>query len=162
MLLLKGLMMVAYKYKDVNYFIGPVSISNWYPNFYKSLMVRYISTKFLCHELKDMVQARTPFNVNFLKTDPDILLENNIATVEKFDRYMMKLSNGDYRLPTLFKKYLKLQSKFLCFNIDPDFNDTLDGLLLLKFSDIPESELSMLIKDSSDEEKEMIKKRFYS
>ncbi len=162
MLLLKGLMMVAYKYKDVNYFIGPVSISNWYPNFYESLMVRYISTKFLCHELKDMVQARTPFNVNFLKTDPDILLENNIATVEKFDRYMMKLSNGDYRLPTLFKKYLKLQSKFLCFNIDPDFNDTLDGLLLLKFSDIPESELSMLIKDSSDEEKEMIKKRFYS
>lgn len=162
MLLLKGLMMVAYKYKDVNYFIGPVSISNWYPDFYKSLMVRYISTKFPCNEFKDMVQARTPFNVNFLKTDPDILLENNIATVEKFDRYMMKLSNGDYRLPTLFKKYLKLQSKFLCFNIDPDFNDTLDGLLLLKFSDIPESELSMLIKDSSDEEKEMIKKRFYS
>ena len=55
-----------------------------------------------------------------------------------------------------------MHSKFLCFNIDPDFNDTLDGLLLLTFSDIPDSELLMLMRDSSDEEKEMIKKRFYN
>jgi hypothetical protein len=73
---------------------------------------------------------------------------------------MMKLSNGDYRLPTLFKKYLKMQSKFLCFNIDPDFHDALDGLLLLEFKNIPESELLMLMKDSSDEEREMLIKRF--
>ena len=160
MLLLKGLMMVAYKYKDVDYFIGPVSISNWYPKFYKSLMVKYISSEFSRDNLKDLVEARTPFEVDFLKADADILLENNMGSVEKFDRYMMKLSNGDYRLPTLFKKYLKLQSKFLCFNVDPDFNDALDGLLLLEFKNIPESELLMLMKDNSDEEKELLIKRF--
>lgn len=161
MLLLKGLMMVAYRYKDVKHFIGPVSISNWYPIFYKSLMVHYISKEFPS-QYAGLVMARTPFAANFLRTDPNVLLENNISSVEKFDRYMMKLSNGDYRLPTLFKKYLKMQSKFLCFNIDPDFNDTLDGLLLLTFNDIPDSELLMLMRDSSDEEKEMIKKRFYN
>lgn len=160
MLLLKGLMMVAYQYDDVDYFIGPVSISNWYPKFYKSLMVRYISSNFSCDELRSMVQARTPFTTDFLRTDADILLEHNTSSVEKFDRYMLKLSNGDYRLPTLFKKYLKMQSKFLCFNIDPDFNDALDGLLLLDFKNIPESELMMLMKDSSDEEKERMIKRF--
>lgn len=160
MLLLKGLMMVAYRMKDVDYFIGPVSISNWYPKFYKSLMVEYISREFSCDELKGFVEARTPFNKDFLRVDVDVLLENNIASVEKFDRYLMKLSNGDYRLPTLFKKYLKMQSKFLCFNIDPDFHDALDGLLLLKFEDVPESELLMLMKDNSEEEKEMMVKRF--
>lgn len=160
MLLLKGLMIVAYNYKDVECFIGPVSISNWYPKFYKSMMVKYISSEFSCDELKDMVEARTPFKVDFLRADADILLENNMSSVEKFDRYMMKLSNGDYRLPTLFKKYLKMQSKFLCFNIDPDFHDALDGLLLLEFKNIPESELLMLMKDSSDEEREMLIKRF--
>ena len=107
-----------------------------------------------------MAEPRTPFTTDFLKVDVDVLLEHNIASVEKFDRYMMKLSNGDYRLPTLFKKYLKMQSKFLCFNVDPDFHDALDGLLLLEFKNIPESELMMLMKDSNDEEKEMIKKRF--
>lgn len=160
MLLLKGLMIVAYRHKDVEYFIGPVSISNWYPKFYKSLMVRYISTQHSCMEMKGMAEPRTPFETDFLKVDVDTLLEHNIGSVEKFDRYMMKLSNGDYRLPTLFKKYLKMQSKFLCFNVDPDFHDALDGLLLLEFKNIPESELMMLMKDSSDEEKEMIKKRF--
>lgn len=161
MLLLKGLMLVAYKYRDVDYFIGPVSISNWYPKFYKSMMVHYISKEHTSPYV-DSVSARTPFMADFLRTDPDVLLEHNASSVEKFDRFLMKLSNGDYRLPTLFKKYLKMQSKFLCFNIDPDFNDTLDGLLLLGFKDIPESELLMLMKDSSDEEKEMIKKRFYT
>lgn len=160
MLLLKGLMMVAYQKKDVEYFIGPVSISNWYPKFYKSLMVKYISSEFSCDELRSLVEARTPFEMDFLRTDADILLENNTSSVEKFDRYLMKLSNGDYRLPTLFKKYLKMQSKFLCFNIDPDFHDALDGLLLLEFKNIPESELLMLMKDSSDEEKELLIKRF--
>lgn len=160
MLLLKGLMVVAYRYADVKYFIGPVSISNWYPKFYKSLMVRYISNEFSCDELKGMVEARTPFQMDFLKADADILLENNTSSVERFDRYMMKLSNGDYRLPTLFKKYLKMQSKFLCFNIDPDFNDALDGLLLLEFKNIPESELRMLMKDNDDDEREQMIKRF--
>ena len=160
MLLLKGLMTVAYRMKDVECFIGPVSISNWYPKFYKSLMVEYISRQFSCDELKGFVEARTPFNKDFLRVDSDVLLENNMSSVEKFDRYLMKLSNGDYRLPTLFKKYLKLQSKFLCFNIDPDFHDALDGLLLLKFEDVPESELLMLMKDNSEEEKEMMVKRF--
>lgn len=160
MLLLKGLMMVAYKYDNVKYFIGPVSISNWYPKFYKSIMVHYISENYSCDKsLKDMIKPKTPFEPDFLKTDVDILLEN-IDTVDKFDRYMLKLSNGDYRLPTLFKKYLKLQSNFLCFNVDPDFNDTLDGLLLLEFKNIPESELLMLMKDSSDEEKRLILDRF--
>ena len=160
MLLLKGLMMVVLNKKDVEYFIGPVSISNWYPKFYKSLMVKYISSEFSCDEYKDLVEARNPFEVDFLRIDADILLENNTGSVEKFDRYMMKLSNGDYRIPTLFKKYLKMQSKFLCFNVDPDFHDALDGLLLLEFKNIPESELLMLMKDNSDEEKDMMMKRF--
>ena len=73
---------------------------------------------------------------------------------------MFRLSNGQYRLPTLFKKYLKLNAKFLCFNVDPDFNDTLDALLLLTFTDIPEDEVMPLFRDSSDEEKEIVRKRF--
>ena len=123
-------------------------------------MVHYISNKFSCdNSLMEMVRPRTPFEPDFLKTDVNILLEN-IDTVEKFDRYMIRLSNGDYRLPTLFKKYLKLQSSFLCFNLDPDFNDTLDGLLLLELDNIPESELLMLMKDSNEEEKCALMKRF--
>ena len=160
MLLLKGLMHTIVKNPDMNYFIGPVSISSWYPKFYQSIIVHYVSTKHTNEEMSKLFRPRTPFVPNYNKCDVNILMEKNMDTVDKFDRYLMKLSGGDYRMPTLFKKYLKINSKFLCFNVDPDFNDTLDGLLLLKFADYPTDELIMLMKDNTPEEQQFYLSRF--
>ena len=160
LLLLKGLMETIMRHPDMNYFIGPVSISSWYPKFYQSLMVYYVKTKHTNEEMTQLFHPKTPFMPNFNKCDIDVLMEKNMETVDKFDRYLMKLSNGDYRMPTLFKKYLKINSKFLCFNVDPDFNDTLDGLLLLKFTDYPKDELDMMLKDVPEENRPAYYKRF--
>ena len=160
MLLLKGLMETIMRYPKMNYFIGPVSISSWYPKFYQSLMVYYVTTKHTNEEMTKLFHPKTPFVPNFNKCDIQVLMEKNMETVDKFDRYIMKLSNGDYRMPTLFKKYLKINSKFLCFNVDPDFNDTLDGLLLLKFTDYPKDELDMMLKDIPEADRLAYYKRF--
>ena len=161
MLLLRGLSDVVVRYPEINHFIGPVSISSWYPKFYLSLIARFVSEKHAVEdELKDKVTPKTPFTPDFLKVDADVLLQNNMNGVDKFDKFLFRLSNGLYRLPTLFKKYLKLNAKFLCFNVDPDFNDTLDALLFLTFTDFPEDEVMPLFRDSSDEEKEIVRKRF--
>ena len=161
MLLLRGLSDVVVRYPEINHFIGPVSISAWYPKFYLSLIARFVSEKHAVEEeLKDQVTPKTPFVPDFLKVDADVLLRNNMIGVDKFDKFLFRLSNGEYRLPTLYKKYLKLNAKFLCFNVDPDFNDTLDSLLFLTFTDFPEDEVMPLFRDSSDEEKEIVRKRF--
>ena len=160
LLLLKGLMETIMRYPKMSYFIGPVSISSWYPKFYQSLMVYYVTTKHTNEEMSTLFHPKTPFVPNFNKCDIQVLLEKNMETVDKFDRYILKLSNGDYRMPTLFKKYLKINSKFLCFNVDPDFNDTLDGLLLLKFTDYPKEELDMMLKDIPEEKRPAYYKRF--
>ena len=160
-LLLRGLSDVVVRYPEINHFIGPVSISSWYPKFYQSLIVRFVSEKHAIEDdLKDKVTPKTPFVPDYLKVDANVLLENNMNGVDKFDKFLFRLSNGEYRLPTLFKKYLKLNAKFLCFNVDPDFNDTLDSLLFLTFTDFPEDEVMPLFRDSSDEEKEIVRKRF--
>ena len=160
-LLLRGLSDVVVRYPEINHFIGPVSISAWYPKFYLSLIARFVSEKHAVEEeLKDQVTPKTPFVPDFLKVDADVLLKNNMNGVDKFDKFLFRLSNGEYRLPTLYKKYLKLNAKFLCFNVDPDFNDTLDSLLFLTFTDFPEDEVMPLFRDSSDEEKETVRKRF--
>ena len=88
------------------------------------------------------------------------MLEKNMESTDRFDKFMFRLSNGGYRIPTLFKKYLKLNAKFLCFNVDPDFNDTLDALLFLTFTDFPEDEVMPLFRDSSEEEVQAVRKRF--
>lgn len=160
-LLLRGLSDVVVRYPDINHFIGPVSISSWYPKFYMSMIVKYVTEKHpVSEELAHMATPMTPFHEDFLKVDADVLMKNNMDSIDKFDKFMFRISNGEYRLPTLFKKYLKLNAKFLCFNVDPDFNDTLDSLLFLTFTDFPEDEVMPLFRDSSDEEKELVRKRF--
>ena len=161
MLLLRGLSDVVVRYPEINHFIGPVSVSAWYPKFYLSLIERYVSEKHAVEGcLQGKVTPKKPFAPDSLKVDPDVLLQHNMDGVDKFDKFLFRLSNGEYRLPTLFKKYLKLNAKLLCFNVDPDFNDTLDALLFLTFTEFPENEVMPLFRDSSDEEKETVRKRF--
>ena len=160
-LLLRGLAVVVVKYPDIKHFIGPVSISSWYPKFYQSLIYEYVTKKHpVGEELADKIKPTTPFAPDFLKTDTEVLLHNHMESIDKFDKFMFRLSNGGYRIPTLFKKYLKLNAKFLCFNVDPDFNDTLDALLFLTFTDFPEDEVMPLFRDSSEEEIQAVRKRF--
>lgn len=160
-LLLRGLAAVVIKNTDIEHFIGPVSISSWYPKFYQSMIVRYVSEKHPVNpELAEMAWPTTPFHADFLKVDAEALLKENMESVDKFDKFMFRISNGEYRLPTLFKKYLKLNAKFLCFNVDPDFNDTLDALLFLTFTDFPENEVMPLFRDGTEEEQQEVRKRF--
>jgi putative hemolysin len=160
-LLLRGLSDVVVRYPNIEHFIGPVSISSWYPKFYQSMIVKYVTEKHpVSDDLAHMATPMTPFHEDFLKVDADVLMQGNMDSIDKFDKFMFRLSNGQYRLPTLFKKYLKLNAKFLCFNVDPDFNDTLDSLLFLTFTDFPEDEVMPLFRDSNEEEKESVRKRF--
>ena len=160
-LLLRGLAVVVIKHPEIEHFIGPVSISSWYPKFYQSMIVHYVTEKHPVNpELAKVAQPTTPFHPDFLKVDPEVLMKMNMESVDKFDKFMFRLSNGDYRLPTLFKKYLKLNAKFLCFNVDPDFNDTLDALLFLTFTDFPENEVMPLFRDGTEAEQEKVRARF--
>ena len=160
-LLLRGLAVVVTRNPEIQHFIGPVSISSWYPKFYQSMIVSYVTEKHPVNdELAKVAAPITPFHPDFLKVDADALMKEHMESVDKFDKYMFRLSNGCYRMPTLFKKYLKLNAKFLCFNVDPDFNDTLDALLFLTFTDFPEDEVMPLFRDATEEEQLVVRKRF--
>jgi hypothetical protein len=46
-------------------------------------------------------------------------------------------------IPILLKQYLKLGGKLLGFNIDPDFSNVLDGLILV---DLTKTDPTVLVK----------------
>lgn len=161
MLLFKGIMHTMVKYPRAKYLIGPVSISNSYPRFYQSLMVYYLSKKYSTTIGKGNVGPRTPFEYDFLKVNPDMLIANKMETFEKFDRFLLRLSDGKYKFPTLVKKYVKLGARIFCFNVDPLFNYCLDALIILQLDQVPKSEIEMLIKEITDEtERNKIFSRF--
>ena len=93
---------------------------------------------------------RTPFKYEFLRTDPELLLSGRMDTIDAFDKYIQRLSDGRFRIPTLIKKYVKLNADILAFNVDKDFNYCVDGMIFLDMVRVPASEIEMLTKGSED------------
>jgi hypothetical protein len=57
------------------------------------------------------------------------------------------------------KKYIKMGSKIIDYNVDPDFNYCVDGLIMLSLEDIPTDDLDSLSREFGD--REPIYRRFY-
>ena len=161
MLLLKGLMHSLMRYPDAQYFIGPVSISNSYPKFYQSLMVYYLENKHNAMLPEHYAVPVTPFEPDYLNLNPKDLLRRKMDNFEKFDRFLMRLSDNTWRMPTLVKKYMKVNARIIDFNVDPLFNYSLDGLIILRIKDYPRGEILSMTKDvTNSAEREAILNRF--
>lgn len=161
MLLLKGLMHSLMRYPNAVYFIGPVSISNSYPKFYQSLMVYYLENKHNALLPENSALPTTPFEPDYLKINPRELLRKKMDNFEKFDRFLMRLSDNTYRMPTLVKKYMKVNARIIAFNVDPLFNYSLDGLIILRIKDYPRAEILSMTKDVDNiNDREAIMNRF--
>lgn len=161
LLLLKGLLYAMLRYREVKYLIGPVSISSWYPSFYRSAMIYYLKKKQYILKYSDLVSPKTPFVPSYGRVDIEALLSDKMDNLETFDRFIFKISCGQYRLPTLLKKYLRLNAKLINFNVDPDFNDCVDGLIMLNLNDIPTDDIDGLSKEFGEAGKDDIYRRFY-
>jgi hypothetical protein len=47
----------------------------------------------------------------------------------------------------LIKKYIKQNAKVVAFNVDPLFNNAVDGLMYIRISDIPESTMKPVMEE---------------
>ncbi len=158
MLLLKGIMYVVINRPQVKYLIGPASISAWYPLFYQSLICHYIQKNYSLDKYQHYIEPSNPFQLNFNDINVDELLNSNINSIEKFDRFICYISDYQYKLPPLLKKYLKINAKIIGYNVDKNFNYCVDGLIFLQLSDIPKREIDLLTREIKD--KSSIYQRF--
>ena len=81
--------------------------------------------------------------------DSEAFIQNTKKDVNKLDKFIQDIE-PDYRTPVLFKKYIKLNAKLLGFNVDPKFNDCVDGLMILDIFDVPLQTLKSLSKELDD------------
>lgn len=135
-LLWKGIMKYLLANPRYSYLIGPVSISNKFSGFSKSLMVNYISKHHFDSELAKLVRPRKKFRVDFSKIDGDVLLETK-KTLKDVDSLITELEVSNMKVPVLLRHYIALNAKIICFNIDPKFSDSLDGFLVLDLKNVP-------------------------
>lgn len=158
--LLAGISVSSCLYPEIQYFLGPVSISNDYPDFYKSLTAYFFEHRHPFPDREKVALPTHPLEKNFLRVNPEELL-HGIETIDQFDRLLGAMSNGKYRLPVLVRKYFSCSARLVCFNVDPLFNNSLDGLILLKLSEFPTNTFRALVRSLPAEVSDHTSRRIY-
>jgi hypothetical protein len=69
------------------------------------------------------------------------------ADMQKFDKIIDEIEPGILRIPVLIKKYVKQNARLVAFNVDPKFNNAIDGLMYIKVADIPESTVKPVMEE---------------
>ena len=145
-LLWKGILKYLMENPRYRYLIGPVSISNNFSRFSKSLIVDFILKYHFDHELATYVEPRKKFKVNFSKIDKDLLIQDD-KTLKNLDSLISDIEITHMKIPVLLRQYLGLNAKIICFNIDPKFSDCLDGFLVVDLEKIPSEILEKVGKN---------------
>lgn len=145
-LLWKGILKYLVDNPRYKYLLGPVSISNSFSTFSKSLIVDYINRNHFDHDMAQFVKPRKKFKVDFSSIDADILLAGQ-DSFKGLDHLISQVETQHIKVPVLLRQYIALNAKIISFNIDPKFSDSLDGFLVLELDNIPQDTLDMFGKN---------------
>jgi putative hemolysin len=145
-LLWKGILKYLVDNPKYRYMFGPVSISNNFSKFSKSLIVDYITKNHFDYELAHYVKPKNKFKADLTPIDTDLLIENS-ETLKDLDGLIGDIESSHMKIPVLLRQYLNLNAKIICFNIDPKFSDCLDGFLVVDLHKIPAEVLEKIGKN---------------
>lgn len=150
-LLWKGIVHSTLRFPSHKYLIGGVSISNKFSNFSKSLMIEFMRSHYYDPYIAQYVRPKKEFKVKLKDGDKDFVFDETQADLNKFDKIIDEVEPGSLRLPVLIKKYIKQNAKVIAFNVDPMFNDVVDGLMYIRISDLPESTVKPVMEEFQQE-----------
>ena len=97
-----------------------------------------------------LVKPRNRFKVTTNDEHLNVALENMTPDLHSLDRFIGDIDQYNSGLPVLLKKYLSLNAKIVAFNVDPKFNDCIDGLLVLDIFKVPKQTIESLLKELND------------
>lgn len=131
LMLWRGIGHYIAKYPKYKILFGPVSINKEYQSSSRQLMVSFLKVNNYLPELAAKVKPRTPYRIQKIKGWDKKNTDRMISSIDDVSDVVSDLEWDDKGVPILLKQYLKLGGKLLGFNVDPNFSDVLDGLILV-------------------------------
>ena len=126
------------KYPQYRYLYGTVSVSSDYTERSRTLIHEYLKCHCLDKELAEDVQAKTPpQNMDLLSEDAR-LLPQGLADLRLLSAMVSDLEPDGRSIPVLLRQYLRLNGRMVSFNVDSDFGDTLDCLVVVDLHNAPD------------------------
>ncbi|SFI11248.1 lysophospholipid acyltransferase family protein [Halpernia frigidisoli] len=148
-LLWRGIVHVCLRNPEHKFLMGGVTISDKFSEFSKSLMIEFMRSHYFDAAVAQYVHPKNEFKVHLKERDKNLFFEEMDADLNKLDKIIDDLE-PEMRLPVLIKKYIKQNAKVIAFNVDPTFNDAIDGLMYIRISDLPESTIKPVLEEMSE------------
>ena len=122
---------------------GPVSISRDYSDLSRRLIAGSLRESLLAPQLARLVKARVPLNKKPVRVKGcDAGLAHTFCSnIDQVGAMVADIDVEQKGIPVLLRHYLNLGGKLLAFNVDREFSDVLDGLILV---DLTETERKTL------------------
>ncbi|PHS67507.1 MAG: glycerol acyltransferase [Flavobacterium sp.] len=146
-LLWKGIVHTTLRYPEHKYLIGGVSISNKFSEFSKSLMIEFMKSNYYDPYVAQYIKPKKEYKVKLKDADKDFVFDASKADLNKFDKIIDEVEPGSLRMPVLLKKYVKQNARVVAFNVDPLFNNAIDGLMYIRIADLPESTVRPVMEE---------------
>jgi putative hemolysin len=106
---------------------GPVTIGNQYQAVSRELMVTFLERHASLREWVNVVSSRSPL----LQRTRARKLPVASLDIEDLSDIISDIEPTRIGVPVLLRQYLRLGGKLLGFNVDPEFSDALDGLIVV-------------------------------
>ncbi|MBV1869834.1 MAG: lysophospholipid acyltransferase family protein [Gammaproteobacteria bacterium] len=147
LMLWKGIAIFLAKETDCSVLFGPVSISNDYSNESQKMLIDYLRVNNPFPQQSKVVKARKPFKLHKRVgwTSSEF---RGLKDVDLVSHLVSKLESDQKGVPILLKQYLKLGGYVLSFNVDQDFNDVLDCMIVV---DLPQNDHKTLKRYMGEE-----------
>ncbi len=120
------------QHPEIKYLFGPVSLSQSYSNQSKDIILAFYQQQFGSD--KSMAKAKKPYKISY-ENKKLAALEFSGDYKESYRKMNKMLKKMGVKVPTLYKQYSELCDdkgcQFIAFNIDPNFNNCIDSLILV-------------------------------
>ncbi len=146
-LLWRGIVHTTLRHPEHTHLLGGVSISNQFSDFSKSLMIEFMKSNYYDPYIAQYVHPKKEYKVKLKDADKDFIFDEAESDLNKLDKIIDELEPGNLRLPVLIKKYIKQNARLVAFNVDPLFNNAIDGLMYIRIADLPESTVRPVIEE---------------
>ena len=130
-LLWRGIGEFVSRHQQYRVLFGPVSISSDYKRASRDLMVQYLKKNSFDAELHGYVKAKRPPKSRRMEQIDKKMFHTSVKDVEDISELVSDLETDRKGVPVLLRHYLKLNATILSFNVDKDFCDVIDGLIVV-------------------------------
>jgi len=132
------------RHPEYRYLFGAVSISNTLSTPAKDILIRYYQRYYgsTSEQSSQAAVCKRPYKIEAASRARIDALFDAQDRKEAFTTLKKQLRYLGFAVPVLYKQYAELSkpggTQFLGFNIDPDFNDCVDGLVVVDINQMSE------------------------